>query len=58
MTATIDEAAAEAQLLRLVLSDERLTVSNFGRKKYELEEVFLHTVEGSRLELAEGGDHG
>jgi ABC-2 type transport system ATP-binding protein len=53
-----DEAAAEAQLLRLVLSDERLTVSNFGRKKYELEEVFLHTVEGSRLELAEGGDHG
>ncbi len=56
--AVTDEAAAEAQLLRLVLSDEGVTVTNFGRKTFELEEVFLNTVEGSRLELAEGGDHG
>ena len=42
-----DEAAAEAQLLRLVLADEHVAVSEFGRKKYELEEVFLNIVEGS-----------
>ncbi len=53
-----DEAAAEAHLLRLVLSDEQLSVTNFGRKTFQLEEVFLNTVEGSRLEIEEGGDHG
>jgi ABC-2 type transport system ATP-binding protein len=53
-----DETAAEAQLLRLVLSDEQLTVTNFGRKTYELEEVFFNAVEESRLELTEGGNHG
>lgn len=42
-----DENAAEDQLLRLVLADERLKVIEFGRKKYELEEVFLGLVEGS-----------
>jgi ABC-2 type transport system ATP-binding protein len=56
--AVTDEAAAEDQLLRLVLFDEELTVTNFGRKRYELEEIFLNTVEGSRLDLVEGDDHG
>jgi len=42
-----DEAAAEDQLLRLVLADSQLRVTEFGRKKYELEEVFLGLVEGS-----------
>ena len=42
-----DEAAAEDQLLRLVLADPALCVTEFGRKKYELEEVFLGLVEGS-----------
>ncbi len=42
-----DEAAAEEQLLRLVLADARVNVLEFGRKKYELEEVFLGLVEGS-----------
>ncbi len=42
-----DEAAAEDQLLRLVLADPALRVVEFGRKKYELEEVFLGLVEGS-----------
>jgi ABC-2 type transport system ATP-binding protein len=42
-----DEAAAEDQLLRLVLSDPQVNVIEFGRKKYELEEVFLGLVEGS-----------
>ncbi len=42
-----DEAAAEDQLLRLVLADAGVKVIEFGRKKYELEEVFLDMVEGS-----------
>jgi ABC-2 type transport system ATP-binding protein len=43
-----DDDVAKAQLLRLVMSDERLNVLEFGRKKYELEEVFLSIVEGGR----------
>jgi ABC-2 type transport system ATP-binding protein len=45
-----DEAAAEARLLREVLADERVTVIEFSRKRYELEEVFVNTIQG--------GDHG
>jgi ABC-2 type transport system ATP-binding protein len=41
-----DEQAAKAELLRLILSDEDTTVIEFGRKKYELEEVFISIVEG------------
>jgi len=41
-----DEAAAKDQLLRLVLSDEQITVTNFGKKTYELEEIFMNIVEG------------
>jgi ABC-2 type transport system ATP-binding protein len=41
-----DEQAAEAELLRLVLSDPRTTVLEFGRKKYNLEEAFLEIVSG------------
>jgi ABC-2 type transport system ATP-binding protein len=39
-----DAAAAEEQLLRLVLEDRALTVTEFGRKKYDLEEVFMSMV--------------
>jgi ABC-2 type transport system ATP-binding protein len=42
-----DEQAAERQLLRLALSDENLVVTEFGRKKHDLEEIFLSIVEGS-----------
>jgi len=42
-----DEEAAEAQLLRSVLSDSEITVSEFGRKKFELEEIFLEIIEES-----------
>ena len=45
-----DEAAAESQLLRLVLADPAVSVAEFGRQKYDLEEVFLKIVEG--------GEHG
>ena len=44
-----DEAAAEEKLLRLLLVDEATIVTEFGRKKYELEEIFFNIVEG--------GDH-
>ncbi|HZU86449.1 MAG TPA: hypothetical protein VFF78_03130, partial [Anaerolineaceae bacterium] len=42
-----DESAAEDQLLRLVLADPGVRVSEFGRQKFDLEEVFLKIVEGS-----------
>ena len=41
-----DEAAAEADLLRQVLADPAATVTEFSRKKYELEEVFMDIVKG------------
>jgi ABC-2 type transport system ATP-binding protein len=44
--AVTDEAAAKDQLLRLVLSDEQITVTRFGKKTYELEEIFMNIVEG------------
>jgi ABC-2 type transport system ATP-binding protein len=40
-----DAGAAESQLLRLLLADEHIVVSEFRRKTYELEEVFLKLVE-------------
>lgn len=43
-----DEAAAEDQLLRLVLTDKAVRVTEFGRKKFDLEEVFLAMVEGAK----------
>jgi ABC-2 type transport system ATP-binding protein len=41
-----DEAAAESNLLRFVLHDPDVTVTEFSRKKYELEEVFMEIIEG------------
>jgi ABC-2 type transport system ATP-binding protein len=40
-----DDAAAEDLLLRLILEDRSLKVKYFGRKTYNLEEVFLELVE-------------
>jgi ABC-2 type transport system ATP-binding protein len=39
-----DDAAAEDLLLRLILEDRSLKVKHFGRKTYNLEEVFLTLV--------------
>ena len=39
-----DDAAAEDLLLRLILEDRSLKVKHFGRKTYNLEEVFLDLV--------------
>jgi ABC-2 type transport system ATP-binding protein len=41
-----DDRAAEAQLLGHVLAGEALTVVEFSRKKFELEEIFMSIVEG------------
>ncbi|HEY3313885.1 MAG TPA: ABC transporter ATP-binding protein [Bacillota bacterium] len=41
-----DEASAEAQLLRVILAERGCTVLEFGRKKLNLEEVFMNIVEG------------
>jgi ABC-2 type transport system ATP-binding protein len=43
-----DADAAEDQLLRLVLEDRGIRVKGFGRKTYNLEEVFLTMIEGSK----------
>jgi ABC-2 type transport system ATP-binding protein len=41
-----DEEVAESELLRLILMDETVKVTEFGRHKYDLEEVFLSIIEG------------
>jgi ABC-2 type transport system ATP-binding protein len=41
-----DEGAAKKELLRYVLADSSVTVTEFTRKKYELEEVFMDIVKG------------
>src|SRR5215211_1233931 len=41
-----DAGEAESHLLRLILADTGATVIDFGRKRYNLEEVFLGIVEG------------
>lgn len=42
-----DDNRAENELLRLALADRDLTVTEFGRKTYALEEVFMSLVEGN-----------
>ena len=39
-----DDEAAEDRLLRLILEDRAVRVKSFGRKTYNLEEVFLNLV--------------
>ncbi|MFO7680888.1 MAG: ABC transporter ATP-binding protein [Chloroflexota bacterium] len=43
-----DETAAEQQLFRLLAQDEGVVVQAYGRKKFELEEIFMQLVEGGR----------
>jgi ABC-2 type transport system ATP-binding protein len=43
-----DEVAAEKDLLRYVLADPAVTVAEFNRKKYDLEEVFMEIVKGDK----------
>ena len=46
MVTVTDQEAGDALLLRSILRDDALTVTNFGRMHHNLEEVFLHLVEG------------
>ena len=43
-----DEEAAKAQLLRLLLADQALVVTDFHRKEHQLEDVFVRIVEGGQ----------
>jgi ABC-2 type transport system ATP-binding protein len=45
--AVTDEEAAEDDLLKLALCDGEATVTEFGPRKYELEDIFVEIVEGS-----------
>jgi hypothetical protein len=41
-----DENIAEEKLLRLILADKNIRVTDYRIKRYELEEIFLQVVEG------------
>ena len=41
-----EEGAAEQELLRAILEDGNVTVVDYGRKRYELEEIFMDIIEG------------
>lgn len=43
--AVSDDEKAKKDLLRTVLSDNRINVTQFGMKQYELEEIFMRVVE-------------
>jgi hypothetical protein len=45
--AVTDEAAAENHLMGLLVASG-VKVANFGRKAQNLEDVFIHLIEGSR----------
>jgi ABC-2 type transport system ATP-binding protein len=44
--AVSDDAAADASLLRTILADEAVRVRSFGRRRYQLEDVFVNLIEG------------
>ncbi len=41
-----DEYTAEKELLRLILADQQVVVTEFNRKKFDLEEAFIDIVKG------------
>jgi ABC-2 type transport system ATP-binding protein len=47
LVSVTDAEAAEAQLARLIVCEEQVVLTAFGRKKHELEDVFMNIVEGS-----------
>lgn len=49
-----EEKAAEDQLLKLLLADSQVNVAEFGRKKYELEEIFMNIVAGGENAVITG----
>ncbi|MGD2043300.1 MAG: ABC transporter ATP-binding protein [Acidimicrobiia bacterium] len=50
LTVTVtDQDTADALLLRSILENETVTVTAFGRKHHNLEDVFLQLVEGDQI---------
>jgi ABC-2 type transport system ATP-binding protein len=43
-----DSEAADSQLGRLLASDEHVTISSFGKREWDLEQVFMGLVEGTK----------
>jgi ABC-2 type transport system ATP-binding protein len=43
-----DEAVVKSELLQMLICEEQVCVIEFGRMKYELEDVFLSIVEGGK----------
>lgn len=43
-----DEQAAKGHLLRLLVDSPGVLITEFGRKRYELEEIFISIVEGGQ----------
>lgn len=43
-----DEQAAKENLLRLLVDSPGMLITEFGRKRYELEEIFISIVEGGQ----------
>jgi hypothetical protein len=41
-----DLEIAERRLLRLLMEDRDLVITSYGRKEYELEEIFMSIIEG------------
>jgi ABC-2 type transport system ATP-binding protein len=48
IVAVTDGEVAKAQLLRLLLADQALVVTDFHRKEHQLEDVFVRIVEGGQ----------
>jgi ABC-2 type transport system ATP-binding protein len=46
MVSVTDEDAAERRMLRLLLADESTIVTEYHRRQYELEEIFIDIVKG------------
>ncbi len=44
--AVSDDSAADAGLLRTIMADESVTVRSFGRRRYQLEDVFMNLIQG------------
>ncbi|MCD1295053.1 ABC transporter ATP-binding protein [Methanocella sp. CWC-04] len=41
-----DDSKAERNILKVAMADENIVIVEYGRKKYELEDVFMKMVEG------------
>lgn len=46
LVTVVDEVQAKSQLLKLLVALPGVTVTQFGRKQYELEEIFMKIVDG------------